>query len=191
MDALSRQHVRTDQRDQRRERRGASANPVSQRRDIEIDAFARIDLTLTVQRLVLGKLRVQHHGQQIGTRPAAVDRVEWRRWLGDGLASAAREFLPHRLDHLPLARHHFQGLGDGLAKLAELAATARAGRRSRNNDALTRQVCRQRGADRFAARELSYFGVWGRDGGSILARGGFQLFQLQLHLVEQFAAAFR
>src|SRR3954451_20130030 len=48
--------------------------------------------------------------------------MERRRWLGDLLAGPAGELLPHRLDHLPLARDDFQCLGDVLAELGQPAA---------------------------------------------------------------------
>src|SRR5205823_8526434 len=50
------------------------------------------------------------------TRAATGDRMERRRWLGNCLAATAHELLTHRLDHLPLARHALQGLGNGLAQ---------------------------------------------------------------------------
>jgi hypothetical protein len=40
-----------------------------------------------------------------------------RRSLRDPLAGAAGELLPHVLQHLPVARHHLEGLGDVLAEL--------------------------------------------------------------------------
>ena len=51
-DALSIQHVAADQLDQRRQRRGRGADPVGERRDVEIDAFAGEALTLPVEREV-------------------------------------------------------------------------------------------------------------------------------------------
>jgi hypothetical protein len=65
-------------------------------------------------------------------------RVEQRRWLGDLLARAAGELLPHRLDHLLAAREALERLGDRLAKLGEVAAAARALGRRRDHDALAR-----------------------------------------------------
>nr|OAP97021.1 hypothetical protein A4U53_37355 [Rhizobium leguminosarum] len=65
-------------------------------------------------------------------------------WLGDLLAFAAGELLPHRLDHLPLTRDDLQGLGDVFAQLRQLARTAtRAARRGRDNDTLARQMFRE------------------------------------------------
>ncbi|MEY9460371.1 hypothetical protein ABH973_000784 [Bradyrhizobium ottawaense] len=53
------------------------------------------------------------------------------RRLADLLAVATGELLPDRLDHLPLARHHFQRQRHVLAKLAQaIAAAAFTSRRS-------------------------------------------------------------
>jgi hypothetical protein len=116
MDALGRQHMIPDQHYQRAQRRGAGTHPVRERRDIEVNPLACIDLALPIERLVIAELGVQDHRQQV--RPCATpgDRVErgWR--LRDRLAGTARKLLAHRLDHLPLARHALQSLGDGLAQ---------------------------------------------------------------------------
>src|SRR5467141_1415300 len=72
--------------------------------------------------------------------------MERRRWLGDLLAGPAGELLPHRLDHLPLARDDLQCLGDVLAELGQPAAADRARAGSRNNDPLARQMGRTVGA---------------------------------------------
>ena len=55
--------------------------------------------------------------------------MEGRGRLGDRLAGAAGELLPHVLDHLPGTRHQLQRLGDVLAELGQASrATAGAGR---------------------------------------------------------------
>jgi hypothetical protein len=50
MDALGREHMRPDCLDQRHQRRCRGANPVGERSDIEIDAFAGIGCALAVER---------------------------------------------------------------------------------------------------------------------------------------------
>ena len=115
--------------------------------------------------------------------------MERRRGLSDFLARPASEFLPHRLDHLPLARHDLQGLGYVLAELRQPAAAEWAGAGSRNNDPLPRQVRRQGCAHRSPAGEALDISV-GRlllscDG--VLAGFGFQLLELQFQLVEYLA----
>ena len=113
-------------------------------------------------------------------------------WKGAGgwvMVSQARprELLPHRLDHLPLARDAFQRLGDRLAQLAQLVRTAAgAYRRGGNDDALARQVIGQRLACRLPAGErLDRRGLRGGLLGVqlVLARRRLQLLQLQFHLV--------
>src|SRR5260370_18798386 len=93
-----------DQGDQRRQRASTGADPIGQRRHVEIDAFAREALALAVQRQVIAELTMKDHRQEAGTGPAARDRMERRRWLSDLLASPAGELLPDGLDHPPLAR---------------------------------------------------------------------------------------
>jgi hypothetical protein len=137
MPPLGRHHMQPDQLGQWRKGGGAGANPVRQGGDIERDPLAREALARTVQGEVLTKLGLQDHGQQVGPRPAARDRVQGRRRLGDRLAGAAAEFLAHRLDHLPLPRDHLQAFGD---RLAELGPAARAGARAGQHPALARQV---------------------------------------------------
>ena len=62
----------------------------------------------------------------------------------DRLARAAAELLPHMLGHQPLPRHHAERLGDILADLRQLRATAAGARRRRRvNDAPARQPIRQ------------------------------------------------
>jgi hypothetical protein len=143
MDAAGRHHIRTDQRDQRCQCGRAGADRVSEGGDIEIDALARIGIALSVQRLVVTELAGQDHGQQVRSRSAARDGMEWGWWLRDGLAGAAGELLAHRLHHLPLAWDDFERLGDRLAKLGQPAATTRTRRRTGNNHAFPRQMFRQ------------------------------------------------
>ena len=133
----------------------------------------------------------QDHRQQAGPIEAARDGMEWCRRLADLLTNPAGELLAHRLDHLPLARHRLQRLGDILADLGQpVGAAAGAGLRRRDHDALARQVGRERLAALFAACERTHrrsrrlFGPKGR-----LARRRLRFLQLQLELIEQAAAA--
>ena len=126
MKPLGRQHVRGDQRHQRRQRARAGADPIGQRGDTEIDALEGEPFALPVQRLMLAEFGVHDRRQQVRTGAATRDRMEWRWRLGDRLAGAAGELLAHRLDHLVGARDALQRLGDGLAEFGELATAARA-----------------------------------------------------------------
>jgi hypothetical protein len=81
------------------QRRATGAHLVSQRRQAERHALARVALGLAVERLMLPVLLEQDHRQQAGTRPAARHHTERRRRLLDGFAVPARELLAHVLDH--------------------------------------------------------------------------------------------
>ena len=62
VDAFSGQHVLFDFLDQRRKRCRARTNPIGQRRDVEVDAFLRVDVALAIERkvgAVLGKQNVR------------------------------------------------------------------------------------------------------------------------------------
>ena len=102
MDAGSGQHMGSDQRDQRRQCRGAGTNPVGERGDIQVNAFAGIGFALPVERQVVGEFAGQHHGEKLRPCPATGDWVERRRWLTDRLAGAAAPLLPNRLDDLSI-----------------------------------------------------------------------------------------
>ena len=145
-------------------------------------------------------LGVEDHRQQTGAGPAAHDRIKRCRLLGDLFAAPATEFFPHGLDHLVATGNNFQRLGDVLVDLGKLAATVGAGAGAGQHIALARQMGRQR-ASRWAlaGEALDHgFGLLGLDGccrdrryGLVFAGRRFQLFELQLQLVEQVAAAFR
>ena len=180
----------SDQRMQRRQRRGGGADLVGERREAELDALAGVALGLAVQRLVLAELLEQDHRQQARAGPAARRRVERRRRLGDALAVATGELLPHRLDHLPLPRDHLQRLGDVLAELHDPArAAATAGRRGFDHHPLARQMPGKGLARRAPALEAAHRRLRLRRGALggelVLGGGGLELLELQLELVEQ------
>ena len=195
MEAVAAHDMLADQFDQRRQGRGAGANPVGKRRDAEIKPFTPEALRLTVQGLVVAILGVEDHRQQAGPRPTAHDRMKRRRLLGDLFASPAAELLAHGLDHLVAARDGFQRLGDVLADLGKLAAAVRASAGAGQHVALAWQVSRQRPTRRALAGEALDHAVCllglGRGGRALVFAGGrLQLFKLQFQLVEQVAAAF-
>ena len=173
--------------------RAAGTYLVCQRRQAQGHAFAGVALGLAVERLMLAVLLEQDHRQQAGPGPAAGHDVVRGRRLADVLAVAARELLAHRLDHLPLAGHDLQCLGDVLPQSGKAcAAAAGAGGRAGNDHPLARQMF----GERLARRALAGKGRDGRGPGDslfggqfVLGRRGFQLFQLQLELVEQTGAA--
>ena len=194
MQALGRQHMGFDQAIERLQHAGAGPDLIGQGRQAHLDTLTGEAFALPVERLVLAELLEQDHGQQARSGPAPRDRMERCRWLGDLLAFPAGEFLPHRLDYLPLARNAFQGLGDGLAQLGQFGRSA-AGARARggNDDALTRQMSRERLARRSLAGErLDHRGLRRRLFGRqfILAGGGLKFLELELHLLQQPGLAF-
>ena len=175
----------------------AAPDPVGQRRDVELDAFAGIDGALAVERQMQAVLGEQDMGEQLGAGAPARDRMRGRRRLGDRLAGAAGELLAHVLDHLPLARNELQRLGHVLADLAQgAAAAARAGQGRRIDDALARQMLGQRPARRLAPLERRHRDLLARRRCRQPRRGLglrgilFQVGELQLELLEQ-RAAFR
>src|SRR5512147_2287598 len=106
-------------------------------------------------------------------------------------------------DHLRLPGDHLQRLGDVLAQLDQLALAARADRGRWNDDALARQMRRQRRPRWLAAGNAAPRGVvpaglprrggLGRQlgGTGVLGGGRLQLFELQFQLVEQPAPMLR
>ena len=144
---------------------------------------------------MLAELLEQDRGQEVRPGKAARRDVERRGRLRDRLAGPAREALAHGLDHLPAPRDHLQRLGDVLAELRQLGRPAAGAElRRRNEDPLAREM----GRERFAR-----WGMAGRQagprrarqgslGGGRLFRGGrLQLFQFELHLVDEPRRALR
>ena len=141
----------------------------------------------------LPNLPWKNHREQAGAGAPAGDRIERCRWLRDGLANTAGELLPYRLDDLPLARNHFERLGDILTELGELAAAGRARTGRRDNHPFARQVRRQWRAYRLLPLEALDRDRPGLHGGSfgsqrIFRRRRFQLLELELQLIEMAGA---
>src|SRR5882724_4107603 len=144
------------------ERHHAGADPIRQRRDIDLDSFAGIGLALAVQRLMQQELVDQHHRQQARPGKAARDRMGGRRRLSDRLAVPAGELLADVLDNLPAPRLAFKGLRHRLAELVQPLAAALAARaRRRLDDAFDRQVVWQGTSGRpRILRALLFGGFW-------------------------------
>ena len=192
---LCRQHVGRNQVVQRFQRHGTRAHLVGQRRQAQIDALSRVAVPLPVQRQVLPVLLEQDRRQQVRARPTAWCRVEGRRRLRYPLAVPTGELLPHRLDHLPPARDHLQGLRHVLADLRQpLRSAARAGRGPRHHHAFARQVLGEGLARRLAADEpLDLGGPGRRLLGRQLVLGGArrELVEREFQLVEKTLLALR
>jgi hypothetical protein len=121
--------------------------------------------------------------------------MERRGRLGDGLAGAAGELLPHGLDDFPLPRHDLDRIRDILAELDQLSAAARAGGGRGKHYALTRQMVGQGRPGRLTARRRALGRLVLARGvlrlGGVLAGGGDEFAEFQLELVDQLAAALR
>ena len=195
MQTLGGENMALDAPEQRLQHGAASPDLIGESRQAERHSFPSVAFGLTVQRLVLPELLKQQHGEEMRPGPAARRDVERRRRLADLLAIPAGHLLAHMLDHLPLARDHLQRLGDGLAELPQpCAAAARACRRSRHDDTLSRQM----GGERLSGRALARKGgdrcrlrCDPLSGDLVLGGGRFQLRELQLHLVEDARRALR
>ena len=127
---------------------GGAADPVGQRRAIEIDALAGVDLGLPIQRQVIGIFGHQHLGDGRLGRQAALDQPRRRRRLHDTiLAGPAGVFGPARDEHPELRRHDVEPLAHVLADPVQLALAAGAGLVVDVDDDLDpRQMRRQRAA---------------------------------------------
>lgn len=85
---------------------GGAPDPVGQRRAIERDALARIDLGLTIQRQMIGIFRDQHLGdRRLGRDPVLDQPSRGRSLHHDVLAGPAGIFRPAQHEHTELGRH--------------------------------------------------------------------------------------
>jgi len=81
--------------EQRLEQPAGATDPVGKRRTIEVDAAARVDLALSVQRQVILVLRHQLGREQPRSREASRDRTGRCGGLYERLAAVARVLRPH------------------------------------------------------------------------------------------------
>ena len=128
------------------QREGGAARPVGQRRAIEFDALAAIDLGLPVERQMVGVFGDDDRRDQIFRWNATLDQMLGRRSLGHlALANAAGVFGPVRHDHLEARRDHVEPFRDILADFDAKAVAAWAALVGDiDDDVLARQVFRQR-----------------------------------------------
>ena len=118
MNALGGENVLFDLVNKRLQRGTACANPIGERRDIEIDAVVGVDLALPVQRQMRAILREQNMRQQLRPGPAACNRMRWCRCFGDLFARPAAELFADVADDLPADGDQLQRLRRGLAEFA-------------------------------------------------------------------------
>jgi len=190
MDPLGRQHVRPDAFVERHQLCRAGADMIGHGRDRQFDPFARIQLALPVERLMIGVFLDQDHRQQARSRKAARDRMEGRRRLRDHLAGPAAELLTHVLGHELSPRDDIEGFGDILPDLREpRAAAARTrGRHRVNDDAGAAGHQESPAASPCAAQSCEPRRSPLQPGG-VLAEPRREFLKLQLHLVEEPLAA--
>ena len=173
---------------------GASADPVGERRDLELDALAGEGGALPVQRQMVAKLADQDHGEQARAGEAARDRVRRRRRLGDALAIPAGELLAHMLDDLPAPRLAFERLRHRLAELAQPVAAALAADAGGGlDDALDRQIVGKLAGSALRAPPRRLGGLRRRDLGLGLLLGLrlLQILDRQFELLDEELAALR
>ena len=117
VDLLGGKDVTPDRGHDRIQQPGRLADPIAQRRAIEFEPLPRIDLALTIQRQMVAVFRHQQMRQRGWCGATAWRRHRRCRSLGDGIARTAGKFRPHVTNHLEVARHVIQHLGDVLAEL--------------------------------------------------------------------------
>ena len=179
-----------DLRDDRIEQPGRLSDPVAQRRAVEVEPLAGIDLILAIERQMIAVLRHQQMCERRRCGTATRGRHRRCRGLRDRIARGAGIFRPDVTDDLEVPGHVVQHLGHVLAELGHPAAAIRAGActvigRLMHN-LLPRQMIGQRLALWFAALANRPRAVGGRnlgfDAGGVAGHAGFQLLQPELKL---------
>ena len=137
----ARHDVGADQLGQRCQPPGGMADPIGQGDAVDVDALARQDRRLAIERQAVAVLRDHDVGDQARTGPALLDRQVGCRRLEDPLAAPAGVLRPDVADDLVPGRDLLQHLGDVLAhpdqpadRCSHRGSRAR-GRRSRAADA--------------------------------------------------------
>ena len=124
-----------------------AADPVGQRRAVQLDTVAREDLALTIERKVIAVFGDQHMGEKPGTGEPLGDRPLRRQRLVDGPAGAAAIARPADTDHPEPCGHMVQHLAHRLADRVQRAAAAGTGVvRDVEADVLARQMRGKAGA---------------------------------------------
>jgi hypothetical protein len=113
---------------QRAQMPGSVTNPIRQRRAIQINALAGVNLSLPVQRQMVGIFGHQNLRNGRFRWQATFDQPCLRRSLKDTfLAAPTRIFWPSRHENPELRRHHIQPLALVLANPVQFALAARTG----------------------------------------------------------------
>src|SRR5262245_15093098 len=179
------------------------AHPVGEQGAIKLDAIARVDLGLPVEREMIAIFRDRHVGQYAGVRLPARDRQRRHGWLHHAAAFVARAGGPHFLPNFEVAGDILEDLGAIFAHCTQRAVTPRCGARVWIwvNDRCARQMLGELAARLFAfcLRRLAWGLIrlrrWGwcrgLGLGFGLGFGGLELLELQLELLDLALDAFR
>ena len=174
---------------QRPQQEGGPAGPVRQRRAVEIDPLAGIDLSLPVEWQMVGVLADDNVGDQGLGGQAALDQPRGRWRLHDHLlAGAAGVLRPAHHQHPEPGGDHIQPLGDVFADPVQGARAARAGPVLDVDDLLDPgQVRRQRSAVATppGGALLAALGISGFGGGHVLGLALLHVLQRQLELIDR------
>ena len=161
-----------------------SADPVGERRAIQLDALPGEDLALPVERKVIAVFGDQDMGEQSRGGQALGDRTLRGRRLMDRPAGPAAIARPADADDPQPRRHMVEHLADGLADQVQLAAAAGAGLMlDIEPHVLARQVRRQA---RPVGLRLGRLASWLGAGGSLAstrARSTLEVFKAELQLI--------
>lgn len=109
------------------EQEGRLADPIGERRAVEVHALAGINLHLAIQGKTVGIFADQHMGDGRFGWDAALDESWWSRCLHHDLFTGpAGVFRPARDEHAELGRHDVEALGNVLAHDVQHSLAARA-----------------------------------------------------------------
>ena len=157
-DRRSAQDVAPDRVGQWLQQRRRLADPVRQRRSVEVDALTLEDPALPVERQMIAIFGDQDMGEQAGPGASPLDRARRQGRLADGLAAGAGQARAHDPVHHEPPRHVVELFGDVLAQRLQPAAALSAGIAGRDQGLLARKVRRQRLALRHPLRRGSRVG---------------------------------
>ena len=104
---------------QRLQQRRRLADPVGQRRAIEVEPLAVEDLTLPIERQVVGVFGDQNICQQAGSGTTALDRAGWQSGLSEGVTAGTGHARADDPVYDEPAGHILQLFGHILAEAAQ------------------------------------------------------------------------
>ena len=161
------------------EQRRHMADPIGHDRAVDIDAVARINLGLTMQRQMIAIFGDEDMGEQRRTRPALLDRQRRHRRLHDRLAGAAAHLRAHMHDALEVRGDIFQHFALVGADPAELLRRRRSGRRrAHRGRSFLRQMIGQGRADGRLLRRRRRHGRFSRSATRASIALGFALLEI-------------